>query len=83
LSSRFAENRNQHPYKPEDGRNDTIRDISTPVHIPSELEAQPTVDYPQCYQDATEPDVSVRSRATLPMLFEAQVVDDAEDGLEE
>lgn len=83
LPSRFTHHSREQPDKPEDARDDAVSDISAPSHIARKLKAQSTVDYAQCDQDASEPDVSIGGCATLSVFLVAQVMDYAEDGLEE
>lgn len=83
LPPRLSKDSYDQPDKPDNARNDSVCDISASSYIPREFKAQSTVDYAQCNQNASKPDVSIGCCATPTMFLETYVMDCAENGLEE
>ena len=75
-----------YPSKPYDTRNNTVNNhagFRGHAHCVSQLETKPTVDDTESDCETADPDMRVRPECSVRVLVEHDVVEPAEDGLEE
>lgn len=78
----FSVHRSCHPDEPDNARNDSIRDLAG-ASVVGQLKTKSTIDDAEGDQDSPKPEVSVRPDLSSLVFLEHDVMEDAENGLEE
>lgn len=78
----LADDGDDEPKEPDNGGNDNVGDLDGEGRV-GEAQTKTTIDDADCDTDAAVPQVHVGPKCAAAELFEAGVVDEAEDGLEE
>lgn len=81
-SSNFTKNCRSHPDEPDNAGHYAVGDLAG-AGVVGEPQAKTTIDDPESNDDATQPEMGIRSCLATLMLLEESVVDEARDGLEE